>query len=220
MSASLALSGKIRRSGNTGLTFPCGHNFLKLNSNHSPFVMSMWSLISHCSHHSLQSSQQEARPSIALYHRTGPVVSSCRRAVVLHIHALSKVESDSPGPIALIYLICQAPEDIGFCDLRLQVWVGGESSEALPLPRRQTEPYSPRPDLLLEGWALFLSPYSMGPLMAVTRALFLLAAIHGPLFCQLSTLIVQGDCYQGSTFKILGSWEDRFWFFGQPTYRW
>lgn len=55
ISVPLALSGKIRRSANSGLTFPCGRNFLELNSNRYPFEMATWSLISHCPHHCLWS---------------------------------------------------------------------------------------------------------------------------------------------------------------------
>lgn len=106
--------------------WPCGHSFLTVPPPPP------------------QSPQWEGRASIAVYHHTS--------RYVLLIHALSEVESHSltvlcvsyTSPIAPIYFICLAPEDIGFCDLWLQVWVRGESSEVtLPFSYCQTQQCSP-----------------------------------------------------------------------------
>lgn len=86
---------------------------------------------------------------------------------VLLIHALSEVESHSltvlcvsyTSPIAPIFFICLAPEDIGFCDLWLQVWVRGESSEVtLPFSYCQTQQCSPLSDRLLTALNLLSQP--------------------------------------------------------------
>lgn len=54
-------------------------------------------------------------------------------------------------PTALIYFLGLTPEDIGCCDLWLQVWGEGESHEvALPFPCHLTDPCSPLSHQLLE----------------------------------------------------------------------